>query len=285
VVARAQLRELGFGRRAIGHRLESGRLHRVHRAVYAVGHRLLSPDGRWMAAVLAGGSGAVLSHRSAAALWRIRSTARPRVEITVPRGHRSRPGIDVHHSSIPPDEVTGVRGIPVTTVPPTLIDLAAVVDGEQVVRAAREAEVLRLCDLLSLEDLTARHPRRPGKGAIKAALAAGGLGSRVTRSELEGRFARFLKHAGLPPAEVNARVALGGRELEVDYLWRERRLVVELDGHAAHGTRAAFERDRLRDRRLQAAGWRVIRLTWGQLDEAPGAVASDLRALLQRPHR
>jgi very-short-patch-repair endonuclease len=94
-----------------------------------------------------------------------------------------------------------------------------------------------------------------------------------------------LKHAGLPPAEVNARVALGSRELEVDCLWRERRLVVELDGHAAHGTRAAFERDRLRDRRLQAAAWPVIRLTWGQLDEDPGAVASDLRALLQRPHR
>jgi hypothetical protein len=137
-----------------------------------------------MAAVLAGGSGAVLSHRSAAAPWRIRSTARPRVEITVPRGHRSRPGIDVHHSSIPPDEVTGVRGIPVTTVR-RMIDLAAVVDGEQVARAAREAEVLRLCDLLSLEDLTARHPRRPGKGAINAALAGGGLGSGVTRSELE----------------------------------------------------------------------------------------------------
>jgi hypothetical protein len=95
------------------------------------------------------------------------------MEITVPRGRRSGPGIDVHHSSIPPDEVTRVRGIPVTTVPRTLIDLAAVVDGEQVARAAREAEVLRLCALLSLDDLTARHPRRPGIGAIKAALAAG----------------------------------------------------------------------------------------------------------------
>jgi very-short-patch-repair endonuclease len=177
-----------------------------------------------------------------------------------------------------------VRGIPVTTVPRTLIDLAAVVDGEQVARAAREAEVLRLCDLLSLDDLTAspaaaRHRRDQGRPGGR------GLGSRVTRSELEDRFASFLKHAGLPPAEVNARVALGGRELEVDYLWRERRLVVELDGHAAHGTKAAFECDRLRDRRLQAAGWRVIRLTWRHLDQDSGAVASDLRALLQRPHR
>ena len=172
MVARAQLRELGLGRRAIGHRAETGRLHPVFRGVYAVGHRVLSLDARWTAAVLAGGPGAVLSHRSAAALWRIHSTARSRVEITVPRGRRSRPGIDVHRSSLPPDEVTGVRGIPVTTVPWTLIDLAAVVDGDHVVRAAREAEVLRLCDLLSLDDLTARYSRRARISAIKAALAA-----------------------------------------------------------------------------------------------------------------
>jgi hypothetical protein len=102
-----------------------------------------------------------------------------------------------------------------------------VVDPEQVLRAAREAELLRLCDLLSLEELTARPPRRAGITAIKAPLAAGGRRSKVTRSELEDRFVRFLKCAGLPPAEIDVPLDVGGRELEVDCLWRERRLVVE----------------------------------------------------------
>ncbi len=160
VVARAQLLEMGLGRRVIDHRLKRGALHPVHRGVYAVGHRVLSMEARWMAAVLVGGEGAVLSHRSAAELWGMRTSTRSRIEATVPRRCHPRPGVQLHFVLVPFDEVTTVRGIPVTTVPRTVLDLAAVVGRRHVERALHEAEVRRLGDRLSLDDLVARHPGR-----------------------------------------------------------------------------------------------------------------------------
>jgi very-short-patch-repair endonuclease len=269
-----------LGEGAIDVRLAAGRLHRLHRGVYAVGHQVLADEGRWMAAVLAGGAGAALSHKAAAALWSIRPTQSPGIEVTIPRKVGSRPGLRFHHSYLPADEVTVHAGIPVTTVPRTLFDLAAVVPAGQLRRAVNEAELRRLWDPLSLADLLARHPRRPGAAAIRAALR---VGARITRSELEDRFLDFLRRTRLPAPATNVPLWLGSRWIEADCVWRQQRLVVELDGYATHRTRAAYESDRARDRALTAAGWRVVRVTWRQLHEEPAALARDLRAALGRP--
>lgn len=278
VIARIQLLRLGLGRKAIDHRVKLGRLHVVHRGVYAVGHPRLTIHGRWMAAVLASGEHTRLSFRSGAMLWCIRRTDRGLIEVTSPHRGRGRPGIERHYAELPSDEVTVHQGIPVTTVPRTLLDLATVLTPTQLARAVNEAEVQRLTHTLSLDALLARYPRRPGVPALRALL---GRRVTVTRSELESRFLEFLTDAGLPLPETNAHIQVDGIWYEVDCLWRQHGLVVELDGREVHGTGAAFESDRARDRILQAAGFRVIRITWRQLHESPDAVAADLRALLR----
>jgi predicted transcriptional regulator of viral defense system len=281
VVGRVQLVALGLGRQAIAHRLSVGRLHRVHRGVYAVGHRVLTRRGWWMAAVLAGGPGAALSHHSAAALWGFRDSARTRIDVTTPTWRSARPGLQLHTSAVPPEEITTVDGIPTTTVPRTLLDLAAILSRHRLERAVNEAEVLRLTDPLSLAALLARYPRRAGSANLRAILESADLGSTTTRSELEDRFLAFLDAAVLPRPIVNANLELSAhRSVEVDCLWPEQRLVVELDGHAFHATPAAYERDRARDRALSADGWRVVRVTWRQLHLGSEALAADLRRLL-----
>jgi len=168
----------------------------------------------------------------------------------------------------------------VTTVPRTLLDLAAVLPAHQVERAINEAEVRRLTDPLSLGDLAARHGGRRGTATTRAILAKLELGLNVTRSELEARFLAIVEGAGLPRPETNARVHVAGQSLECDCVWRSPRVVVELDGRAAHATMAAFERDRARDRALNAEGWRVVRITWRQLHDDRRSVATDLLKLL-----
>ena len=278
VVTRAQLSELGVGRGAIKYRLDEGRLCPVHRGVYTVGHRLLTRNGRWMAAVLACGPGAVLSHKAAAALWGIRGGTA--MEVTVPRGRRGpRTSIKLHWTDLPEDERTTHNRIPTTTVPRTLLDLSAVLTRDELRSATRQAEQLALRDPLWLGDLIERYPRRPGLPSAKAVVEEAQRGLTRTRSELEERFQAFLINAGLPLPRTN--VLIEG--LEVDCVWPEHRLIVELDGHAAHAPAHAFEADRARDRRLEAAGWRVIRITWRQLVETPGEIEADLRRLLQCP--
>jgi hypothetical protein len=278
VIARIQLMRLGLGRKAIDHRVKLGRLHVIHRGVYAVGHARLTIHGRWMAAVLATGEDARLSFRSGAMLWNIRHTERGLIEVTSPRTGRGRPGIQRHRAVLPPDEVTVHHGIPTTTVARTLLDLATVLSLNQLARAVNEAEVQRLWDPLPLSALLERYPGRPGVPALRALL---GQRVSVTRGELEKRFREFLADAGLPLPETNAHIQVDGIWYEVDCLWRAQGFVVELDGRATHDTRLAFEADRARDRILQAAGFRVIRITWRQLHESPAAVAADLRALLR----
>jgi very-short-patch-repair endonuclease len=250
----------------------------VHRGVYAVGHRALNQDGRWMAAVLAAGDGAVLSHRAGAALSALWPPSH--LEVTVGRPRRALRGISVHVSSLPHDEVTAVRNIPVTTLPRTLLDLAAILPPHKVERVVNAAEVRRLGGSLSLADLVERYPRRPGTATIRTILSNLEAGGAVIRSELESRFLAFVRSAGLPAPRMNAHLPLASRWLECDCVWRAQRVVVELDGRAAHFTRAAFERDRARDRMLTAHGWRVVRVTWAQLQHEPGAVAADLRRTL-----
>ena len=208
--------------------------------------------------------------------WR---TAGP-VEVTTTRKPKQRAGIRSHYSPLGPDEVTLHEAIPVTSPPRTRFDLAAVVSIEQLRRAANEAEIRRLWDAISLADLLDRHPRRPGAAAVRAMIATPGAG--VTRSALEELFLGLVNDARLPRPETNVALWIGGQFIEVDCLWREQRVIVELDGYETHRTRAAYENDRARDRMLTAAGWHVMRVTWRQLHEEPDAILRDLRALLRR---
>lgn len=282
LVTRGQLGRLGLAESGIDRRLRARRLHRVHRGVYAVGHRLLPVEGRWLAAVLASGPGAVLSGRSAGALWGISNTRLEAVEVSTPRKTRSLGAIRRHCVRLPADETTIERGIPTTTVPRTLLDLAAVLDADRLERAMREAEVRRLYDTLSLPDLLKRHRRHRGNVRLRACLERLGLQGGATREELEARFLSLVRRRALPLPALNAWIDLGDVRFQVDCLWRRAAVVAELDGHRVHGTRAAFESDRERDRRLQAAGWTVLRITWRQLDRNPSNVIRDLSLLLDR---
>jgi very-short-patch-repair endonuclease len=281
IVGRRQLIDLGVGRGAIEGRLARGQLHRVHQGAYAVGHRMVSRQGRWMAAVLSGGSGAVLSHRSAGQLWQVLPQFEIWPELTRARKFSPRTGIRGHHSPLPPDEVAVVVQIPVTSVARTLLDLAGVLTNRQLEQALNETEVLGLTDRLSLPDLLERYPRRRGSSALRALLRDGSATRGVTRSKLERRFLALLDRADLPRPRLNAHVAVRGRFFEVDCLWRERQLIVELDGREVHGTELAFEKDRERDRLLLVEGWRVTRITWRQLRGDAATVIADLDQLLR----
>lgn len=277
VVAYRQLLGLGFGPGAIERRTLSGRLHRLHRGVYGVGRTRVEIEGRWLAAVLACGDGAILSRRSAAALWGLRQSET--IEVTVAGRIRPRhPGIVAHTSRDLPDEDRAFRhAIPVTTVARTVLDLAGVVQRSDLERTIEEAERLRLLDLSDLQRLLDRGSRRRGTNLLRQILAEELPGTAATRSHLERRFLMLSERAGLPPPQVNVGVA----GLEVDCLWSRQRLVVELDGHTFHRTRAAFERDRARDAVLQLAGFRVLRITHRRLDHEPAAVLDAVRRLLE----
>jgi hypothetical protein len=283
VVATRQLEALGLGRSAVSGRAASGRLHRVHRGVYAVGYRRLTERGRSMAAVLACGPQAVLSHRDAAALLGLRTDHRAQIDVTAPRtGARKRAGIDLHVSAtLRPQDVTIHDGIPSTSVARTLLDLADVVDRRGVERAVEQAEVLGLFDLGGVRDMLDRAGPRRGVGVLRAVIGHW-TGSSVTASELEERFLEICRKAALPQPAVNAWLTLPGEAIKADFLWRHERLVVETDGRAIHATRAAFERDRLRDQRLTLAGYTVVRFTWQQVTREPAAVANTVGALLGR---
>ena len=232
-----------------------------------------------MAAVLAAGPDAVLSHRSAAALWGLGDTSRAAIDVTSPRKCR-RPRIDAHQTLLRPDEVTVERSIPVTNPVRTLLDLAGVVSEQQLEHALNEAEIHRLSSPLPLDALVARHPNAKGIPAIKRALEKyRQIGETVTRSHMERRFLALLDRNRLPRPSMNQ--PLG--PYEPDAVWHEHRLIVELDSYAIHTTREAFERDRTRDRDLQAAGYCVLRITWRQLTTEADSIATQLRTLLGVP--
>ncbi len=234
-----------------------------------------------MAAVLASGPAAALSHRSAAALHGLLRPGSGATHVTVPRKVRSRRGLTFHRAHLPADEIERVEGITVTGVSRTLFDLAGRGGSQEIERALHEAEVRRLDDRLSLDDLITRYPRRAGAARVRAALANRRIGSTATRNDLEELFLALLRNRDLPRPEINVWLVVGGDTFEVDCLWRDPRLVVELDGRSAHDTVRAFEQDRRRDRVLQAAGWRVLRITWRQLHDEPDAIATDLSTLLR----
>jgi very-short-patch-repair endonuclease len=281
VVGRRQLLEAGWSTGAIEKRVRNGRLHPLYAGVYRVGHGLIQREGRWLAAVLASGPDAVLSHWSAAALWMIRPNSRSVADVTDPRKSRSWDGIRRHHKALPPDEITVEEGIPVTTVPRTIFDLAATEPADVVENMLREMEHLELRDRLSLRDLVHRYPGRRGVRRVRTALERleeEPPGPRA--SPLEERFAPFLRRHRLPLPRFNDWILLGDKRFKVDCHWPGTGQIVELDGWEVHKTRTAFREDRARDRRLRVAGYAVTHITWNQLDDEPEAVAADLRALL-----
>jgi very-short-patch-repair endonuclease len=230
VVSLTQLDWAGLSHAAIRRRVQAGRLHRLFRGVYAVGHTELSREGRWLAAVLACGKGAVLSHESAAHLWNLSPRSPSVSHVTVPsrNGRRKREGIRLHYRiDLGPREVTSRRNIPVTTPERTKRDM--------------------------------------------------GWTTETTRSDLERKFLALLRAHDLPLPDVNARIG----PYAVDFLWRDRRLVVELDSYAYHSDRATFTTDRARDRYLHARGIRTARVSDDELDQSPAAVATSLQALLR----
>jgi hypothetical protein len=277
VVAYRQLIEAGFNRGAIQYRLDNGRLHHVHRAVYAVGHPVLGRNGRIMSAVLACGPGALLSHRSAGAEWELLPTARAAIDVTAPRSRRSRGDVIAHRvRRLDPQDRAVRDGIPITTVARTLLDVAEVVRSHEFERAVEQAERLRLFDLREVENVCERSCGRRGLRPLRALLGDAVGEPPWTRSELERRFLDLCRDAGLPEPALNVSVA----GFVVDFLWSSQRLVIELDGHAFHSTRTAFERDRVRDAKLQLAGFRVMRVTYRRLDRESCAVAQEVGALL-----
>jgi len=235
-----------------------------------------------MAAVLASGPEAVLSHWSAAALWTIRPNSRSRIDITTPHKSRTWDGIRRHHKSLPADEVTVEDGIPVTSVPRTIFDLAATESIDVVKAMLREAEYRELHDRLSLWDLLERYPGRRGVRRVRSALER--LGAEPPghkRSPLEERFASFLRQCHLPLPRFNDWLLVNGKRYQVDCHWPGTGQIVELDGWQGHSTRSAFREDRARDRALKVAGYSVTRITWTQLEDEPEAIAADLRVLLE----
>jgi very-short-patch-repair endonuclease len=235
-----------------------------------------------MAAVFAGGAGAVLSHRSAGQAWRLVRGGLMPIEITRSTGWRAPAGILAHRCSLPLDEVTILDSIPVTSVSRTILDLAAALDRRQVERVINEAHVLGLTDRLSVPDLLGRYPRRRGTAILRALLGDEAALRGITRSELEERFLALLDAHELPSPRLNADLLVRGRFVNVDCLWADAQVIVELDRRAVHDTARAFERDRERDRLFLLDGWRVTRLTWRQLRDHPDRIVADLRELLGR---
>jgi predicted transcriptional regulator of viral defense system len=283
VVGLPQLVERGLTASAVRNRVASGRLHRVHRGVFAVGHARLTRNGRFMAAVLACGEGAVASHRAAATLLDLRMRGRADVDVTSPGSKgRGRAGIRAHSAAtLSAQDVTVIAGVPCTTLARTLLDVAEEAPRRELERGVDRAEMLRLLDMRPIDDVLARAGGRRGAAALRAVLSEIHLGTTLTRSELEERFLEICRSAGLRPDGVNAWIAYhDGGGAEADFLWREQRLIVEVDGRDVHTTRRAFEHDRRRDQALMLLGWRVVRFTWRQVLFEPAYVAATLRRLL-----
>lgn len=278
VVSRTQLLIAGVTRHQVEWRLASGRLHAVHRGVYRVGHRAPGPRARAMAAVLACGPGAVISHRSAARMWELLAAdEQDEIEVTVCRSRApNRSGIRTRRTTTLDDrDISLLDRIPITTPARTLLDLAAALPPYLLERIVAEARVRRLADRRSTADQLQRNPGRPGTRALRTLLELPG-GPAFTRSEAERRMLALVRAADLPPPLVNSRI---GR-YEVDFLWRAQRIAVEVDGYAYHSNRRAFERDRAKDAALAAAGHTVLRVTWRQIADTPEAVIARLAAAL-----
>jgi hypothetical protein len=273
VVTRAALSRAGVTAEEIKQRLRRGSLLRVHWGVYRVGHQAPSIEARYLAAVWACGEGALLSGRAAAYLLGILKGSPPPPEVMTPTERRIK-GVKTRRSRrIDPRDATTRRGIPVTTVARTLVDLAAVLSADDLARACHEAGVRHGTTPADVEAVLARRPRSPGAAKLRAIMRGE---VHVTLSKLERRFLDLLRKAGLPAPQTNR--PAGGRR--VDCRWPEHRLTVELDSYRYHHSRHAWEQDRRREREAHARGDDFRRYTWGDVFEDPKLMLAELRGLL-----
>jgi very-short-patch-repair endonuclease len=266
---------MGVSAAMVDHWVRRRRLHVIHRGVYALGHRALRVEGRRLAAVLACGRGAVLSHRSAAAHWGLLGTEQTRVDVTTARTRRAIPGIHLHRSrSLDARDTTTQDAIPITTIARTLLDIAATVRPDRLERALAQSERLHLYDHRAITDIIARSNGHRGTGALARATAQE---PKLTRSEIEARFLVLVRRAGLPEPKANCALDVPDHPGAVpDFYFPAHHLVVETDGWDTHRTRAAFKSDRRRDAALTAAGYRVMRFTYDDVVHDPGTVVARL---------
>jgi very-short-patch-repair endonuclease/predicted transcriptional regulator of viral defense system len=277
VITHAQLLEVGLSRDGIRHRVASGWLLRLHRGIYLVG-AVEPPLARAIAAVLALGDSALLSHYPAAVLWGLRPPPAREMHVTVIARNVSGPkGIQVHKMEVlHPSDARSRHGIPTTSPARTLLDLATQAPQRDLDRAVNQARVTKLVSDTSLNEQFIRYPHHRGTAALRRALQ---LEPAFTRSKGERLLLALVRKARLPNPVTNTEL----HGYEADHHWRDHKLIVEVDGYDVHSTRAAFEADRRRDAELQARGYRVLRVTWRQLTEEPEAVLANLSAALARP--
>lgn len=279
MVASWQLRAIGFGRHAIQHRVEAGRLHRRYRGVYSVGHRRLTVKGQRMAAVLACGPDAVLSHKNAIAHAELRPPRDGPIDVTVPgRTRKGQPGICVHSvRSLDPRDRRILDGIPVTSVERALLDYAEQVDNQELRHALDESERRGLITRASIEAMLARNPGRKGATPLRAELDKMlGVDPPWTQSELQRAMLALIRENGLP--EPKTEVPLGA--YRVDLYWPEHRLALELDGYEFHKGRKVFRSDRRKDGKLKIKGIDVFRVTEDRIRYEPDELLGDVTALL-----
>ncbi len=277
VLSIEELRDCGLSHDTVAVRVRSGRLHQLHRGVYAVGHPNPPLQGRFLAAVKACGAGAVLSHYSAGALWGFVNWDDRHPEVTVagtaPRSHR---GIRAHRTrELRAPDVTRHEAIPVTSAPRTLVDLASVLPYRALRRAVRQAQALGRANVAQLVLALGRSGRRPGVAKLRAIIASGPA---PTRSELEDVVLDLILDAGLAHPQANVSLRLAGRRVIPDFRWPEQRLVVEADGAVWHDTELARADDAERQALLEAHGERVVRVTWNQAVTQPHQTLARLRA-------
>lgn len=272
MIGALQLRDCGVSKSTASRWHAEGKLHRIHRGVYALGHRSIPIEGRMVAALIVVGPEAVLSHATAAWWWGLIEREPDRIELTNPRRAKGGDDFLVHRAR--EIDATRHRRFPITTVPRTLLDLAARSSVSEVRRALAEAEYRRLLDVEEVKRMLGGG--RPGSRKLRAALSTHEPRLARTRSRVERSFLELCRRAALPLPDVNARV---GR-MTVDALWRDAGLAVELDSYGTHGSPARMERDRRRELHLRAAGFAVVRYTDQQIDEQPQLIVADLQLSL-----
>jgi very-short-patch-repair endonuclease len=283
VVTRDQLEGLGLNDQAIAKRVERRRLFRIHQRVYSLTPGVMTERGKFMAAVLACGPDAVLSHRSAAYLWGLVDSWRRPIDVTAPnRRGRSPEGVAAHRDrSLQPIDKTTVHGVPCTSVARTLLDFAAVAPEWEVRKVVAQAEVLRLLDKPKLRALLKRSRRRRGVARLRLILDTIHPQTKRTRSELERLFLEMCAKQDVSSPEVNVWLdAPNGKRYQADFLWRDTRLIVEADSRRFHDTDSSFVSDRKRQQQLELAGWRVSRCTWEEVEREPRRLALTIQGLM-----
>jgi very-short-patch-repair endonuclease/predicted transcriptional regulator of viral defense system len=283
LVSLGQLVAAGLSESAVRKRVATGRLERVHFGAFRIGGSTPTPESRLMAAVLACGPDAVLSHRSAAALWGFIEPSDGPVHVTAGnRRGRAPEGIAAHrNASLGPGDRTVLHNVPCTSVPRLMLDLAAELSIGELKGAVAQAEVKKRLRHPLVREQIRRHRGRRGVAILRVVLDGIHPDTKRTRSELEVLFLAMCTTARIPRPEVNTKLRVAGRRLEVDFLWRQAGLIVEADSRRFHDTYSAFVTDREREQKLQLAGWRVSHCTWEQVERNPRALGQTISALIR----